>query len=167
MRDTRPAGRLSAADLNPRAHVKNLQQTPKNTQQIKMHFIGHSQEQKHSFGPRPPGGGRRARLHFGHPKAELPVATDHAQRERPVPAEARSHRGRSHRHRLERQRDVRHGSPRRTGGGRGDPLTCGCPRWWISSWVEILPGHPVVAKRFSLARDHLRRGAAHKWHRTF
>lgn len=36
-------------------------------------------------------------------------------------------------------------------------LTCGWPRWWMSNWLLIFPGHPVVAKRFSLARDHLRR----------
>lgn len=36
-------------------------------------------------------------------------------------------------------------------------LTCGWPRWWMSNWLQIFPGHPVVAKRFSLARDHLRR----------
>lgn len=29
-----------------------------------MHFIGHSQEQKHSFGPRPPGGGGAVRVYI-------------------------------------------------------------------------------------------------------
>jgi len=36
-------------------------------------------------------------------------------------------------------------------------LTCGWPRWWMINWLLIFPGHPVVAKRFSLARDHLKR----------
>lgn len=36
-------------------------------------------------------------------------------------------------------------------------LTCGWPRWWMSNWLQIFPGQPVVAKRFSFARDHLRR----------
>lgn len=35
-------------------------------------------------------------------------------------------------------------------------LTCGWPRWWMNNWLLSFPGHPVVAKRFSLARDHLR-----------
>ena len=39
---------------------------------------------------------------------------------------------------------------------RSISLTCGWPRWWMSNWLQIFPGHPVVAKRFSLARDHLR-----------
>lgn len=49
--------------------------------------------------------------------------------------------------------------------------TCGWPRWWMISWVLIFPGHPVVAKRFSLARDHLERKTkswkpSHNWRIT-
>lgn len=42
-------------------------------------------------------------------------------------------------------------------------LTCGWPRWWMSNWLLIFPGHPVVAKRFSLARDHLKRRITSIW----
>lgn len=34
-------------------------------------------------------------------------------------------------------------------------FTCGCPKWWTSSWVVVFPGYPVVANRFSFTRDHL------------
>lgn len=62
-------------------HAANSHQIPhKLHEYLEKYFIKHKQKQDAGFHNR--------FLHLSHPKAKLPVAADHTERQRPVPTEA-------------------------------------------------------------------------------
>lgn len=76
-------------------------QRPEMTQSHKLH---HHDEAMNAFiAP--------SMLHFSHPKAQFPVAADHAERQTPVPAEARADGGEADGHRLQKN-GIRSEEPR-------------------------------------------------------